>query len=83
MITTYTIKAQESGERIDALLAQEIDDITRSQAARLIEQGAVTLRCAPIKKNHRAAWSSTPLRAILTELWSTPCSGIAGTAFPA
>jgi len=53
MTNTYTIKAQESGERIDALLAQEIDGITRSQAARLIEQGAVTLRCAPIKKNHR------------------------------
>lgn len=53
MTNTYTIKAQESGERIDALLAQEIDEITRSQVVRLIEQGAVTLRCAPIKKNHR------------------------------
>ena len=53
MINTYTIKAQESGERIDALLAQEIDEITRSQVVRLIEQGAVTLRCTPIKKNHR------------------------------
>lgn len=53
MINTYSIKAQESGERIDALLAQEIDEITRSQVARLIAEGAVTLRCAPIKKNHR------------------------------
>lgn len=53
MTDTYTIKAQESGERIDALLAQEIDDLTRSQAARLIAEGAVTLRCNPIKKNHR------------------------------
>ena len=53
MTNTYTIKAQESGERIDALLAQEIEEITRSQVVRLIEQGAVTLRCAPIKKNHR------------------------------
>ena len=53
MTSTYTIKAQESGERIDALLAQEIGELTRSQAARLIDQGAVTLRCAPIKKNHR------------------------------
>ncbi len=53
MINTFTIEAQESGERIDALLAQEIEDITRSQAVRLIEQGAVTLRCCPIKKNHR------------------------------
>jgi len=53
MINTYTIEAQESGERIDALLAQEIDEITRSQAVRLIEQGAVTLRCSSIKKNYR------------------------------
>ena len=53
MINTYTVTARESGERIDALLAQEIDDLTRSQAARLIEQGLVTLRCSPIKKNHR------------------------------
>lgn len=55
MINTFTIEAQESGERIDALLAREIEDITRSQAARLIEQGAVTLRCGPIKKNHRVS----------------------------
>lgn len=53
MTNTYTVIARESGERIDALLAKEIDDLTRSQAVRLIEQGAVTLRCAPIKKNHR------------------------------
>ena len=53
MTNIYTIKAQESGERIDALLAQEIDEITRSQVVRLIEQGAVTLRCTSIKKNHR------------------------------
>lgn len=53
MTNTYTIKAQESGERIDALLAQEIDEITRSQAARLIAEGKVTLRCVPVKKNHR------------------------------
>lgn len=53
MTNTYTVQAQESGDRIDALLAKEIEEITRSQAARLIEQGAVTLRCGPIKKNHR------------------------------
>lgn len=53
MTNTYTVIAEESGERIDALLAQEIEELTRSQAVRLIEQGLVTLRCAPIKKNHR------------------------------
>jgi len=55
MTKTYTVTAQESGERIDALLAQEIDGLTRSQASRLIGLGAVTLRCAPIKKNYRVA----------------------------
>ena len=53
MTNTYTVIAEESGERIDALLAQEIEELTRSQAVRLIEQGFVTLRCATIKKNHR------------------------------
>ena len=54
MTNTYTIQAKESGERIDALLGREIDGLTRSQAARLLESGAVTLRCVPIKKNHKA-----------------------------
>lgn len=53
MINTYTVTAKESGERIDALLALEIDELTRSQAARLIDCGAVTLGCQQIKKNHR------------------------------
>ena len=55
MTDTYTVIATESGERIDALLAHEIDALTRSQAARLIAEGAVTLRCEPLKKNHRVA----------------------------
>ena len=37
------VKALESGERIDALLARYMDSLTRSQAQRLIEAGAVTL----------------------------------------
>ena len=53
MTDTYTIIAKESGDRVDALLAREIDDLTRSQAVRLLESGAVTLRCEPLKKNHR------------------------------
>lgn len=55
MTNTYTIIAKESGERIDALLAAEIEGLTRSQAARLLKDGAVTLRCNPIKKNYRAS----------------------------
>ena len=35
-----TITAQESAERIDALLARCVPELTRSAAARLIEDGA-------------------------------------------
>lgn len=55
MTDTYTVIATESGERIDALLAQGLENVTRSQAVRLIEAGVVTLRCEPLKKNHRVS----------------------------
>ena len=48
-----SILAQESGERIDALLARSIEDLSRSAAARLLEGGCVTLRGAPVAKNYR------------------------------
>lgn len=53
MMNTYTVIAKESGERIDALLALEAEELTRSQAARIIENGGVTLNGVPVKKNHR------------------------------
>ncbi len=49
------VKAEESGERIDALLARSIEELTRSQAQRLIEAGAVTLSGAAVKKNRKSA----------------------------
>ena len=49
------VKAQESGERIDALLARSIENLTRSQAQRLIESGLVTVDGAPVKKNRKTA----------------------------
>lgn len=55
MMNTYTVVAKESGERIDALLALEAEELTRSQAARIIENGGVTLNGVPVKKNHRTA----------------------------
>lgn len=45
--------AQESGERIDALLAHTIEGLSRSAAARLIEDGCVTLEGKPVQKNLR------------------------------
>lgn len=47
------ITARESGERLDALLARNIDALTRSAAVRLIEQGMVTLSEKPLKKNYK------------------------------
>ncbi len=42
-----------SGERIDVFLARELPDLTRSAVQRLLEQGQVSLRGVPIKKNHK------------------------------
>ncbi len=47
------ITAQESGERLDALLASNIEGLTRSAAQRLLDSGAVALDNVPLKKNHR------------------------------
>lgn len=47
------ITAQESGERIDALLARSLENMTRSSAQRLLEGGMVTLGGNPVKKNYK------------------------------
>lgn len=47
------IEAEESGERIDALLARNISSLSRSAAQRLIEQGCVLLFGQSIKKNYK------------------------------
>ena len=47
------IKAEESGERIDALLVRILPDFTRSQLQKLLDQGNVTLRGKALKKNYR------------------------------
>jgi 23S rRNA pseudouridine1911/1915/1917 synthase len=49
------ITAEESGERIDALLARQAEDLTRSAAQRLLESDMVLLRGRPVKKNYRCA----------------------------
>ena len=51
--------AQESGERIDALLARTIEGLSRSAAARLIEEGCVTLGGKPVAKNLRVEAEQT------------------------
>ena len=47
------LTAEESGERIDALLARMLPDLSRSAAQRLLEEGNVLLRGQAVKKNYR------------------------------
>ena len=45
------VTAEESGERVDALLARHLEGFSRSAVQRLIESGAVLLGGRPVKKN--------------------------------
>lgn len=49
------ITAQESGERIDALLSRTVDGLSRSAAQRLLSGGSVTLNGTAVKKNYLVA----------------------------
>lgn len=48
-----TVTADRTGERVDVLLSRSIDDLTRSAAARLLEEGAVMLGATSVKKNYK------------------------------
>ena len=49
------VTAEESGERVDALLARHLDGFSRSAAQRLLESGEVLLRERPVRKNYVCA----------------------------
>ena len=49
------IEAKESGERIDALLARILGSISRNAAQKLIEDGQISFRGQPVKKNYKVA----------------------------
>jgi 23S rRNA pseudouridine1911/1915/1917 synthase len=51
----FQLTADSSGERCDQFLARRLPEISRSAAQRLLEEGAVTLRGLPVKKNDRTA----------------------------
>ncbi len=51
----FIVTAEESGERVDALLARHLDGFSRSAAQRLLEGGAVLLGDRPVKKNYVCA----------------------------
>lgn len=50
-----TIPADRAGERADVLLSRSIEALTRSAAARLLEEGAVFLDGKPVRKNYKTA----------------------------
>ncbi len=55
-MTTYlTAEAADAGERLDAFLSASLEELSRSRAQQLIEQGLVTLEGAAVKKNHRVS----------------------------
>ena len=45
--------AADAGKRVDAWLASQVEGLTRSAAARLLEEGRVTLEGRPLAKNYR------------------------------
>ena len=45
--------ADTEGERLDAFLSRRIDNLTRSAAQKLLEEGCVTVDGEPGKKNHK------------------------------
>ncbi|MGM9606140.1 MAG: RluA family pseudouridine synthase [Oscillospiraceae bacterium] len=50
-----TVTADRAGERLDVLLSRSIESLTRSAAARLLEEGAVVLDGKSVKKNYKTA----------------------------
>ena len=54
-----TLTLDKTGERLDAALARLVPSLSRSQAQRLIEQGAVTHGGRPVKKNEKLSAGDT------------------------
>ena len=65
------VTAEESGERVDALLARHLDGFSRSAAQRLIESGAVLLGEKPVKKNYTCS-AGDEFTVTLPELADVP-----------
>lgn len=52
---TIPVEPGDAGRRVDAYLASVLEDLTRSAAARLLEEGRVTRAGKPLAKNYRLA----------------------------
>ena len=66
MTLELTVKTEDAGTRLDAFIAAHAPELTRSQAARLIEEGAVTVGSARPAKSARVAPGET-VAAVVTE----------------
>ena len=66
-----TLTLDKTGERLDAALARLVPSLSRSQAQRLIEQGAVTHGGQPVKKNEKLSAGDT-LELTLPEAREVP-----------
>ena len=56
---TICAGAEDAGKRLDAFLAGQIEELTRSAAARLCEEGRVRLGEKPLAKNYRLTGGET------------------------
>ena len=63
---SHTVSVDESGERLDKLLATTFPDLSRSRLQRLIAHGNVTVDGAPVKPSSRLAEGQT-LRLTMPE----------------
>ena len=58
-IRTLQPNNEDAGRRIDAWLASNLEDMTRSAAARLLEEGRVTCAGKPLAKNYKLRGGET------------------------
>ena len=56
---TLQVNPEDAGARLDAWLACQLPDVTRSAAARLCEEGRVCSAGRPLAKNHRLTGAET------------------------
>ena len=49
------ITASDTGVRVDALIAENLPDLSRSFIQKLIDDGCVTLRGKPVKKSYKTS----------------------------
>jgi 23S rRNA pseudouridine1911/1915/1917 synthase len=54
-VKTLDLAADRPGERLDVFLARRVEDLSRSQARRLIDEGLVTVDGRPERPSHRLA----------------------------